>query len=153
MGQRKDKKFRRTWKSIVFIPSLSPQAVGWVKRSNPTKWSRRHNKNLFDRIYRINRIICRTAPEARPDTCNRFAEGDNRVNMPSLPQMLCPTPRRRRWLFCLSGLRPAGNILSILLILSKNLSALHSLREVLNQKQHHWGRRARLWSSLWVCGQ
>jgi len=36
------------------------------------QWSeippRRYNKYLSDRIYRINRIICRTAPEEWPET-------------------------------------------------------------------------------------
>jgi len=53
-----------------------------------------------------------TAPEERPETRIRFSEGDDRVNMPSSPQAMA---------YCLSGFRPAGNIL---LILSKTFSSL-----------------------------
>jgi hypothetical protein len=32
------------------------------------------NKNLSDRIYRINMMICRAAPEEQPETHFRFTE-------------------------------------------------------------------------------
>jgi len=64
----------------------------------------RRNKNLSDRIYRINRIIFQAAPEERSETrihqIALLAAGDGLLS-------------------AAADFRPASNILSILLILSK----------------------------------
>ena len=95
----------------------------------------------------INRMICQTAPEVRPETRIRFAKGETPMrSRPLRPATHCfPLSQvvinlvsaadyflgyvfflhriassPRAMVYCLSGFRPAGNILSILLILSKH---------------------------------
>ena len=84
----------------------------------------------------INRIIYQVAPEERPETCIRFAEGETPTRsrpfrlathfqavpwvMSSFSTGLPSSPKAMG--YCLAGFRPARKILSILLILSKNRS-------------------------------
>jgi hypothetical protein len=102
--------------------------------------TRCHNKNLSDRIYRINRMICQAAPEDWPETCIRFAESGKRNRSICGLRLLSPPdcpPRRsegvrspadRRWLIVRRGGLPAGNILPILLILSKKIHNQYGFR-------------------------